>query len=195
MNKALMAAALVATALTATNANAATTVDLTIETQLSGMNVPGSPATITGQVDYDQLFAQMLTAVSGFSVLINGTAYSNFPSGVDAQFTSSNGSSGLLNFTSGNETVFSFNLTNLFSAAGRPPAGGLTETNATQFTYNGSQITIDPGSPGTLAVTEAAIAAVPEPSTWLLMLVGFGAVGYGLRRRKAAASRVSYSFA
>lgn len=28
-------------------------------------------------------------------------------------------------------------------------------------------------------------AAVPEPSTWALMLLGFGAVGYSLRRKKA----------
>lgn len=29
------------------------------------------------------------------------------------------------------------------------------------------------------------IAAVPEPSTWAFMLVGFGAVGYAMRRRPA----------
>lgn len=40
-------------------------------------------------------------------------------------------------------------------------------------------------------------APVPEPSTWALMLVGFGAVGWGMRRRKSAAQqpriRVLYS--
>jgi hypothetical protein len=30
------------------------------------------------------------------------------------------------------------------------------------------------------------VPAVPEPSTWALMLLGFGAVGWGLRRRKPA---------
>jgi hypothetical protein len=29
-------------------------------------------------------------------------------------------------------------------------------------------------------------SAVPEPSTWALMLLGFGAVGWGLRRRNSA---------
>jgi hypothetical protein len=29
-------------------------------------------------------------------------------------------------------------------------------------------------------------AAVPEPSTWMLMLLGFGAVGWSMRRRRAA---------
>lgn len=30
----------------------------------------------------------------------------------------------------------------------------------------------------------SSVAAVPEPGTWALMLLGFGAVGYSLRRRK-----------
>lgn len=37
-----------------------------------------------------------------------------------------------------------------------------------------------------------AIPAVPEPSTWAMMLLGFGAVGYSMRKRKAAV-RVSYA--
>lgn len=35
---------------------------------------------------------------------------------------------------------------------------------------------------GTIAFAPAS--AVPEPATWAMMLVGFGAVGYSLRRRK-----------
>jgi hypothetical protein len=31
-----------------------------------------------------------------------------------------------------------------------------------------------------------AVAAVPEPATWGLMLLGFGAMGYSMRRRKQA---------
>ena len=30
-------------------------------------------------------------------------------------------------------------------------------------------------------------SAVPEPSTWAMMLIGFGAVGYGMRRRRRSA--------
>ena len=41
-----------------------------------------------------------------------------------------------------------------------------------------------------LSVTLAggANAAVPEPATWALMMLGFGAIGYSLRRRKATVS-------
>jgi hypothetical protein len=31
----------------------------------------------------------------------------------------------------------------------------------------------------------AAVSAIPEPATWGMMLVGFGAVGYSMRRRSA----------
>lgn len=40
---------------------------------------------------------------------------------------------------------------------------------------------------GTLSL--ASTAAVPEPSTWALMIVGFGAVGYAMRRRQKFAVR------
>jgi hypothetical protein len=33
-----------------------------------------------------------------------------------------------------------------------------------------------------------AINAVPEPTTWMTMLFGFGAIGFGMRRRKALLS-------
>lgn len=32
-------------------------------------------------------------------------------------------------------------------------------------------------------VAAPALGAVPEPATWVMMIVGFGAVGYGMRRR------------
>jgi hypothetical protein len=36
----------------------------------------------------------------------------------------------------------------------------------------------------------AATSAVPEPSTWAMMLIGFGAIGYSMRSSKAGRSRV-----
>jgi len=37
--------------------------------------------------------------------------------------------------------------------------------------------------------TFTPLAAVPEPGTWALMLLGFGAVGYSMRRRRQTDSR------
>ncbi|MBS0362944.1 MAG: PEPxxWA-CTERM sorting domain-containing protein [Proteobacteria bacterium] len=33
-------------------------------------------------------------------------------------------------------------------------------------------------------ISEAVVAAVPEPATWALMLLGFGGLGATLRRRR-----------
>ncbi len=45
--------------------------------------------------------------------------------------------------------------------------------------------------------TTDAMNAVPEPGTWAMMLLGFGAIGFGMRRRKSAEGkkqiRVSYT--
>ncbi len=41
------------------------------------------------------------------------------------------------------------------------------------------------GSSFVTATSSAVAAAVPEPATWLMMIVGFGAIGWGLRRRPA----------
>jgi hypothetical protein len=46
---------------------------------------------------------------------------------------------------------------------------------------------VPPGIPGNpVTATPEVTTAVPEPSTWLLMLLGFGAIGVSARRRNAA---------
>ena len=49
--------------------------------------------------------------------------------------------------------------------------------------FNNSFQPIDPGNNG----------AVPEPATWAMMLLGFGAMGAGLRRRPKVAAKVSFA--
>ncbi len=39
----------------------------------------------------------------------------------------------------------------------------------------------------------AAVAAVPEPATWALMMLGFGAIGFGMRRRRTDQVRVRFA--
>ena len=41
------------------------------------------------------------------------------------------------------------------------------------------------GALGTQGITGITIAAVPEPGTWAMMLIGFGAIGMAVRRRRA----------
>lgn len=43
-------------------------------------------------------------------------------------------------------------------------------------------------------VKATLMPAVPEPSTWLLMILGFGAIGFGMRRRNQT-QRIRFNFA
>ena len=49
-------------------------------------------------------------------------------------------------------------------------------------------------NPAALRVDQTSLtAAVPEPGTWLLMILGLGAVGFAMRRRQAATVRYQFS--
>ncbi|MDP3782272.1 MAG: PEPxxWA-CTERM sorting domain-containing protein [Sphingopyxis sp.] len=39
------------------------------------------------------------------------------------------------------------------------------------------------------------MSAVPEPGTWAMVLLGFGAIGFGMRRRKLTESGKRVRFA
>ena len=43
------------------------------------------------------------------------------------------------------------------------------------------------------ATSSAATPAVPEPATWALMIIGFGAIGFAMRRRQNFVTRVSFA--
>jgi hypothetical protein len=61
-------------------------------------------------------------------------------------------------------------------------SGTFTALNPGSFTLRINGNNTGPGL-GTLAGT-VSMSAIPEPTTWAMMLVGFGAVGYSMRRRK-----------
>lgn len=55
-----------------------------------------------------------------------------------------------------------------------------------QFTTDG---TITPGQPnsfGNILLDAIVVPDVPEPSTWAMMLLGFGGIGFAMRRRPAS---------
>ena len=70
------------------------------------------------------------------------------------------------------------------------PAKNVTVFWAFDFGTEGAQfITLDDTRGFSNAVLFATgVPAVPEPTTWMMMLLGFGAVGAALRRRKLIAS-------
>jgi len=76
----------------------------------------------------------------------------------------------------------------------RPSVGeGVTSQSAAFDASNTGFFTLTPITPGasfttasglTYAQSPDLVGAVPEPSTWALMLLGFGAIGAAIRRRK-----------
>ena len=61
------------------------------------------------------------------------------------------------------------------------------------FTNYGTYTNILFGSSqaATLRVSLAPNSAVPEPATWAMMLIGFGAIGVSLRRRRRATAQLA----
>ena len=59
------------------------------------------------------------------------------------------------------------------------------QDNAQQYRVN----TFSPGSSSFVTATSAAVAAVPESSTWAMMLAGFAIVGGAIRQRGRKAVR------
>lgn len=63
------------------------------------------------------------------------------------------------------------------------------------FNIMGDRININfrASSPGDYIRVLTAASAVPEPSTWAMMIGGFGLVGGAMRRRRKVSTKVSYA--
>lgn len=75
----------------------------------------------------------------------------------------------------------------LISGVALPYNPGAVEFSATASGVNPARVVLafDNGNPALIASGRASISsAVPEPATWAMMLVGFGAIGYSSRRRR-----------
>ena len=200
MNKLLLAAA-AASALVAGSANAAVVV--TNNTAAFGT----VPAGETVFANFDNLTpaytqsgsVQIVTGSTNGYTAPNNTKYMAI------------GANGLATFDLGFSTRFSldvstldtYNTFRIFTADGQstlfgeggiavpPPADGRTNTRLT-FTSNSNQLLtrVQLGSVNQNALEVdnlSRTAAVPEPATWGLMLMGFGLVGAGMRSRRRSA--------
>ena len=169
----------------------------------AGLN-GGSVATLTGGTVYnsDRPFADIPAGtVFGNSFLAAGPtagapATLNFTTAVDylsflwGSPDTYNALTVVTNFG-----TYAFNTANLGFAVSN---GSQNFSQYVQFAgSDGEQITsvsFD-NSPKTNAFETAnfSVAAVPEPATWAMMLIGFGAVGYSMRRRKSAKIGVQFA--
>ena len=66
-----------------------------------------------------------------------------------------------------------------------------TTLDGFRFAFNPLTLSSD-GSSLATGMLSANVSAVPEPATWAMMIIGFGAIGGAMRRRNAVRTRVSY---
>jgi hypothetical protein len=71
------------------------------------------------------------------------------------------------------------------TSAGQNYYGFLYSTDALVNSY-GFESQADAG----IIPTTAVPAAVPEPATWAMMILGFGAIGYAMRGRRRVTVRI-----
>ena len=87
-----------------------------------------------------------------------------------------NYTSDFLNFTNTVNSDFSISLTSITSLLQAAPTNGVPNRALRDFrAVAGGTFSTEPAP---------LISAVPEPSTWFMMLLGFGAVGAAIRRRR-----------
>lgn len=155
-----------------TTETVATSDNLRIQNGQGQADVTGAEITLGGPANdlYNMLSGNIfLTGNQAFGYIEFGLT-SNIAGTVDFTITGSDGTTTFLNQLMGSgNTFFAFSAT-----------GGSTITNV-MFSANSpleltllKQVRID------LAVQQA----VPEPGTWAMMLIGFGAMGYSVRRRR-----------
>ncbi len=81
---------------------------------------------------------------------------------------------------------------NGLEAAGQTSATYIYRTNATNFNFGGTFTTQD-GSVAQRPNFQPITAAVPEPATWAMMLFGFGAMGFAMRRKRTVTTNVAFA--
>ena len=189
----LMAAALAAgLALTAAPANAAVVdfegyTDTLAQLPFSGANIGG--------LTFDTNFYQYISASPGDGQADNGTDY--YINGYyGATITKTGGGSFKLNsfdlarsyYTDSNFAVtFTFNH---FGGGSTSATFGASPPSFTTHTFNLPQLaSIQIGSTnGYVALDNITYNAVPEPTTWAMMLLGFFGLGSALRARRRVAA-------
>ncbi|URD60966.1 FxDxF family PEP-CTERM protein [Sphingomonas sp. KRR8] len=130
----------------------------------------------SGQSFTDTVTFTTPTGTNSVSAILNSTFNTSNP------LTNLNFTSVVLNNGTSN---FSFNIANgVFDSASRELIP-LVASASNVLTINGTTFG-DASYSGTLSF--GMNSAVPEPATWALMLLGFGAVGFSMRRRNSAAA-------
>jgi choice-of-anchor C domain-containing protein len=161
------------------------------------------PWTVTGDsVDLIGGYWQAPNNVGG-SVDLDGLD----PGGITQNLTLSAGSYVLSFYLSGNPdgglaaksvdvSVGGVNQTFTYTTGANSHGNMMYALETLPFTVSGSSTllsftSLDINSPYGPVIGDVSVNAVPEPATWAMMLIGFGAIGYGVRLRKTKTAPVA----
>ena len=132
---------------------------------------------IAGNLTITNLTMGFVAVSPDSATSVTGPPFGTFAAAIDCTTACSNGYAG------GFVGPLSFTVTS--------SSGPLTLSSLTANTYNNlnvyfaSDVVQGNGNTGNVGGV-AGGSPVPEPATWAMMLVGFGAAGYSLRRRRRA---------
>lgn len=186
----------------ATGAQAARTLTISIEAR-------GSGETILGYTDRGVPITQNIESVSANYVVVELAPGGSAFGPIDSPFTSqifgfSDAGLKITSLTGSGVTSYgsSFSGNACFDGTAGIPIGSFgIDASCSSFQYNVAnasgrgqkftgaitRLSISEGSTLPDGATASITTTVPEPSTWALMLAGFGLMGYALRRRTRVA--------
>jgi hypothetical protein len=164
--------------------------------------VPGAYFNVSGDIN-----SGPISATFGRSGIGVGTFTDDFVFRIDQMGLGSGSITTILAGIAGSATDLDFDMVTFSNGTSTFPV--LTVDTGFQESGGLSNIPIMSGALNTLSVTYTSrgqgsfggnlsfaptISAIPEPSTWAMMILGFGAVGVALRRRRKDEVRVGYAF-
>jgi hypothetical protein len=178
MNRYLAAAALaVSSLLSSAKANAATVINF-LDLGATQVALFGNSDPQTGNFTDQYTFTIPAGTLDGY---VGSIGFSLFQTNLEFGSITLNGQN-VFNVVSDSGPLEARNLTNFLTSGG--PQSLIISGRAQRFASYG----------GSFTLTEATAAAVPEPATWAMMLLGFGVIGAAMRRKSAPQPKVRYGF-
>lgn len=149
-------------------------------------------------LDGDEVFNLTASSFMGFTVdaLVDGTDFDGagfFTAANNPNLQGPQGSTTTASRNGSGSVVRADFGSNGLEAAGQTSATYIFRTNATSYVTNGTFTTQDGSVAQRANFAPTALGAVPEPTTWAMMLLGFGGIGFAMRRRAKVRTTVAYA--